>query len=382
MERGGLVVEHDVVGAGDAHDEVDPGHTQQGQQGVHVILVSLGVVGVADIATHRHAQQLAAEVVFQACADDLLAVVQVLGADEPDHRVDQERLEMACHGIGAGFAGLLVDAVVGIGRQGAALAGLEVHEVLPQGAALERQARLIAFLQHVQVDTEAGVGGLGSGDRLEHQVQRHATVDGLDRRGDVGQHAGLGRDVIALDNGVEHFQQGADRGDAVGGRVDADHGIAVTVQQAVEDAGGNPGRFIRGVVGLQACRQAPTQPHGAAKTGHYTDFLRDQHQVLHAHDLRHGGGHFRGEPRRQGAQAGLGGFIAEQPVAQAADGEVADRGKGLGVVGVDDQAGDLVLLVRDQRFTEKMAERNVGQGHLRGDPFPVVGGSNPCQVIP
>ncbi|MNH22026.1 hypothetical protein D3C79_818660 [compost metagenome] len=148
--------------------------------------------------------------VFEAGADDLLAVVQVLRADETDHGVDQERLEVAGHGIGAGFAGLLVDAVVGVGRQRAALAGFEVHQVLPEGAAFQRKARFVAFLQHVQVDAEPGVGRLGAGDGLEHQVQWHATVDRLDRGGDVGQHAGLGGDVVALDDGVEHFQQGAD----------------------------------------------------------------------------------------------------------------------------------------------------------------------------
>ncbi len=130
MEGGGLVVEHHVVGAGNAHDEVDPGDAQQGQEHVHVVLVGLGMVGVADVATHRHAEQLAAEVVFQAGADDLLAVVQVLGTDEADHGVHQERLEVTSHRIGAGLAGLLVDAVVGVGRERAALAGLEVHQVV------------------------------------------------------------------------------------------------------------------------------------------------------------------------------------------------------------------------------------------------------------
>ncbi|KAI3488917.1 hypothetical protein L1887_46947 [Cichorium endivia] len=296
VEGGGLVVEHDVVGAGDAHDEVDPGHPEQGQQGVHVVLVGLGVVGVADVAAHGHAEQLAAEVVLEPGADDLLAVVQR-----------------------------------------AALAGLEVHQVLPEGAAIQAQARVIPFLQHIQIDPETGVGRLGAGDGLEHQVQRHATVDGLDRGGDVGQHAGLGGNVIALDDGVEHLQQGADRGDAVGGRVDADHGVTVAVEQAVEDARGDPRRFVGGVVGLQAGRQAPAQPHGAAETGDHTDLLRHQDQVLHAHDLRHRRGHFRGQARGQGAQAGFVGLIAQQPVAQAADGQVADRGEGLLVVGVDDQ---------------------------------------------
>jgi hypothetical protein len=53
------------------------------------------VVGVADVAAHGQAEQLAAEVVFQAGADDLLAVVEILGADEADDGVDQQRAKRA-----------------------------------------------------------------------------------------------------------------------------------------------------------------------------------------------------------------------------------------------------------------------------------------------
>ena len=164
-----------------------------------------------------------------------------------------------------------------VGRQGAALARLEIHQVLPQSPAIQAQACVVAFLQHIQVDPEAGVGRLGAGDRLEHQVQRHAAVDRFDGGGDVGQHTGLGRDLVALDDRVEHFQHGANRGDAVGGRVDADHGVAVAVQQPIEDARGDARRLIRRMVRLQARGQAPAQAHGAAKLGDDADLLRHQH---------------------------------------------------------------------------------------------------------
>ena len=44
-------------------------------------LVGFGVIGVADVATHRQAQKLAAEMILEAGADDLLAVVEIFGAD-------------------------------------------------------------------------------------------------------------------------------------------------------------------------------------------------------------------------------------------------------------------------------------------------------------
>ena len=111
VEAGALVVEHDVVRAGNAHDVVDAGGAEHGEQRVHVVLVGFGVVGVADVAAHGQAEELAAEVVFEAGAQDLLAVVEILGADEADDGVDEHRVEVAGDGVGAGFEGLLVDAL-------------------------------------------------------------------------------------------------------------------------------------------------------------------------------------------------------------------------------------------------------------------------------
>ena len=49
---------------------------------------------------------------------------------------------VARHGVGARLERLLVDAVMRVGRQRRALAGLEVHDVVADGAALQRQRRL------------------------------------------------------------------------------------------------------------------------------------------------------------------------------------------------------------------------------------------------
>src|SRR5580704_16116018 len=53
METGRLVVEHNVVRPGDAHDVIVPGDTEQRQQIIHIILVCFRVIGVTDIASHR-----------------------------------------------------------------------------------------------------------------------------------------------------------------------------------------------------------------------------------------------------------------------------------------------------------------------------------------
>ncbi|MNI97541.1 hypothetical protein D3C73_1562050 [compost metagenome] len=51
-------------------------------------------------------------------------------------------------------------------------------------------------------------------------------------------------------------------------------------------------------------------------------------------------------------------------------------------MGVDDQSGDLIGFIRDQRFLQEMLERDVGQRHLRGDPFAIVLCGNAGQEVP
>ena len=44
-----------------------------------------------------------------------------------------------------------------------------------------------------------------------------------------------------------------------------------------------------------------------------------------------------------------------------------DRREGRGIVAVDDEPGDVVVLVGDQRLVEEALQRHVGQRHLGGD---------------
>ena len=67
---------------------------------------------------------------------------------------------------------------------------------LPRFSASAASLRLA---QQREVDAEGTVRGLGAGDRLEHEVDRRARVDELERGGDVRQHARLRRDREACD---------------------------------------------------------------------------------------------------------------------------------------------------------------------------------------
>ena len=130
-----LIVEHNVVTRRDAENVVDAGASKQQRQIFNVVLVGHHVVGVAAVAAHGNAGQLAHEVVFQTCADNLLAVVKVLGSDEADDRVDHERVELPGKAVTARFHGNLICAIVRIGGELAALACLKIHDVRALGGA-------------------------------------------------------------------------------------------------------------------------------------------------------------------------------------------------------------------------------------------------------
>src|SRR5262249_53093987 len=70
------------------------------------------------------------EMIFKSSAHDLALVVEILRTDEADHAVHQKRLEGAGHTVSSCFERELIDAVVGLRGKGAALAGLEIHDVV------------------------------------------------------------------------------------------------------------------------------------------------------------------------------------------------------------------------------------------------------------
>src|SRR5215472_1484251 len=129
MKAGGLIVEHHVVGAGDTHKVIAACGGQQQEQIIGRVLVGGGMVGVADVDAHGQSQQLTHKVIFEAGADDLALVVEILRADKANHAVDEKGFEDASHTVSAGFQGELVDSVMSLGGEGAALASFEVHDI-------------------------------------------------------------------------------------------------------------------------------------------------------------------------------------------------------------------------------------------------------------
>ena len=181
--------------------KVDASDAQQGQQAVHIVLIGLGVIGVADVGSPLgRSAELAAEVVFQGGANDLrLAIVEIFRADEPDDAVDQQRPEDTGHGIGPDLKGLLIDAVVRLGRQGRApWPVLKYMTLSPRLWRPSDSVASCASLQQSQIDAEALIGALRPRDRLEGEIDGRPLPDQFEAVGDMGEDAGLGRNGETL----------------------------------------------------------------------------------------------------------------------------------------------------------------------------------------
>ena len=144
---------------------------------------------------------------------------------------------------------------MGVGRQRRALPGLEIHHIVADRAAAQRQAGLSRFAQQRQIDAKAAVGGLGPRDRLEHQIDRRALPDQSERGGDMGEHAALRRYLQPRDDAVEQARRdhllgavGRNAGEAIAGT--RRRRLGEQVAQIIEHIGG-------GIDGLAIDLMAP-----------------------------------------------------------------------------------------------------------------------------
>ena len=247
---------------------------------------------------------------------------------------------------------------------------------------MQSQGCLVRLFQQFESDAEAGIGLFGTGNGLKTQVHGSPLLDGFHGCGDMRQNAGLRGDGVTFDQFSQHIQQAADVFQVVRGRIHADDGVAAAVTQPVQGGGGNALDVVGGVVGLQPDGKSPRKPDGVAKTGRDVALGGHENEILRTHQLGYRGGHFRSYSWSKPGQDLRGDGVCQQPVPELADGEAADRSKGLLVVRIDDQPGHFVVLIRDDAFVEKVLQRNVRQLDLRLDPFFLVHSGHACKDVP
>ena len=246
---------------------------------------------------------------------------------------------------------------------------------------MQTAGRRIGFSQYAKIDAKGFIGLLGARNRLEHQIHGRAFFNQLDLVSNMGEDARLGWNFVLLYHFIDQTIQVHQAGDAVGGRVDADHGIAGAIQQAIQQRSGNAAWIIGRMVRLQAYRQAARQPYGIAKRRGYLTFFGHQNQILIAHQFADCGRHFRCNALGHALECRTVGRVQQQPVSKISHGQVADFRKGCTVVGVDNQPRHLIALIRNQQLLQKALEWHRSQTHARRHAFDIGFGRHPGQKI-
>ena len=199
------------------------------------------------------------------------------------------------------LAGRHVDAVVLAVGVFAPLARFEIHEVL--GDAGERPLfghRPPGVIEQFDRDVELGeVRLFGAGQALEHDLDGGAPFEAAELRLDVGQHAdlrggsGRGAHLVEMRSMAEMFSTVSMAG--------------LTPMSASPPAQREPGinqqrdaaQIIDGMVGLAPRRERSWQAQRGAGFRDAVDLAGCENEVVHVHQLAHGGRHDTGEGESQ-----------------------------------------------------------------------------------
>ena len=179
---------------------------------------------------------------------------------------------------------------------------------------------------------------------------------------------------------VEHAKEARHRFHCIGDRVDADHRVAGTIHQAIDNAGGDPRRIIGRMVRLQAGGKAAGSPMVLRKAVTMRHLPGDRNEILQAHDLAYGRRHFRRQPGREPPSVVSSVSSRSSQSRNSPTVMLATARKG-GIMGVDDQPRDLVGLVGDNRIVQEFAQRQVAKRHLRRHPLRAGRGGNAGKLV-
>ena len=138
------------------------------------------------------------------------------------------------------------------------------------------------------------------------------------------QHACVGT-AERVDETIQAAQNGRHRFDRFRRRIDADHGIAAAVQQAIDGGQQNAAQIVGRVIRLHADAEDAALAHRVAAARDVADLARRQHEVLVAHQLGHSSSHVGMNGSLNRADFLLADRIVEQILAELADGQTAQR---------------------------------------------------------
>ena len=132
---------------------------------------------------------------------------------------------------------MLIYPKVGISREGTALPCFKVHDVVAHSAAPKGQRCLPRLLQHIQINTKAGISLFSTRYGLKAQIQRNAPAYKLHGIGHMGQHTALGGNFIMRNKLVQQIEKPGNVLQTVRRRVDANDRITSFLEKPADPPG-------------------------------------------------------------------------------------------------------------------------------------------------
>ena len=363
---------------GNAHKIVAACHGQQGGKIFNIVLICLHVVCIAAIAAHGDARELAHEVILQACSCHLAGIVEILGADETHHRIDQEGRKPLGKAVAPCLHGHLVGAMVGLAGQLRTLPGLKIHHIRPFRRALTEQ-QVLRLRQGGSIEAEGRIALFRACDGLEDQIAGRTRTHRLHLRRHMRQHANLGRDLPMLLDLLKSAQHLAHLLRGVGNGIQTDDRIACAEGQTLQHGSGDAVGVIGGVVWLQTAAECAGQTDGSIAVGGDGQLCRCIDQIQVAHQLAHCRHHLRGQTTAESAQRR--GFLREDVFPQLRHRPVLNLAVDGFVHIILDDAGDLVLLIGNNGILPQILQRQRRQHHLCRHTLLGGSGSQTCQLV-
>ncbi len=360
---------HGMAG-GYARRVVAAGGGQQHQQIVTGVPAVVGPPGTEDVAAHRQAQQFADKVILQPGPDDLSRVGQMVHPAESDHGIHQKRIEGAGNPVCPGGNCELVQTVMCLQRERAALPDREIRHLVadevtgPVTVMLENGPP--AGVQQTQVHPEGPVRAFRPPEPAEQQVEGRTRLHGGELGDEPPENAGLGRYLELPDERAEPTQGPLHLRGRLHRRVHLEHGVAAAGHQAVQRRQQDTFKIVQRMVQADMHAEHTGLTHGASATGDRPQRFRGNDQFPVTHDSGDRRGHLRRYSAGQPGMPPHGKVRPQYQIAELTDGQGRQGAEALRVMDSDDQVGDGIV---DQRCRDDLRQPDVGERLLGRQPF-------------
>lgn len=231
-------------------------------------------------------------------------------------------------------------------------------------------SEVIRLVRQPHAHIELAESLLAPGDALKNHARIGSLPDGLHLGGHMREHAVLCEYSVSFDDLPQGIEHGLGVFHNIRHRVDADDRVARAVGQPLVNLCHNRGNVIPRVVGLETRGKPPRQTHDIVGVYYHGYLPRRASKVGVRCGLGHSSGHFGGEVLADALDVNGGCVPVQQEFPELRDGLVPDAPVNRRVHDILNDPGDDVILVGDHGVFAQVAERQLVEHLLGGDPLP------------